>query len=243
MLELAKFLNNLQLPGDVLFAKVWGSRSHNCQISTSDWDFSGVYIVPTMDLFRLKPIKDTIQKEGEEKPDYSFHEVGKFCDLLLKGNPGILEMLFTENLQMKTKDWEVLYTNRRKFLSKQAITQYLGYAQGQLKRLMAGSCLKTSGSTYNTKWAYHLLRLLGDAHRIATGGYPVVWKEGEELEHLMDVRNGVYSPEEVQQLATQRVEEIRAMDQSHLPDYGDRDFLEKWLVGLRLERLECKLPL
>src|SRR5690606_12561655 len=80
MVELNKFLATREFPGKLLFAKVWGSRSHNTDKPDSDWDFSGVYVAPTKDFLGLTPPPETTQnKEGQEKPDYSFHEVGKFC--------------------------------------------------------------------------------------------------------------------------------------------------------------------
>lgn len=238
MEELKEFLKTIKLPGRTLFAKVWGSRSHDTHLPDSDWDFSGVYAVPTIELFKLNQPPETIQRENPElKPDYSFHEVGKFCNLLLKGNPGILEMLFTELFAVEDPDWIILYDNRKKFLSRQAIGHYIGYAEGQLKRLKAGTCLKTSGSEYNTKWAYHMLRLLNDANRIATGGEPEVWKHGVEKKFLMDVRHGVYSPEEVECFAQEKIKNIRATDVAHLPEQGDAEFLENWLVSLRRKEL------
>ncbi len=41
-----------------------------------------------------------------------------------------------------------------------------------------GSHSHNTGGAYDTKWTYPLLRLLGDAARIARGAEPPVWKEG-----------------------------------------------------------------
>src|SRR6185503_19803307 len=95
--ELQEFMQNRTFPGKIIFSKVWGSRSHNCEKPDSDWDFSGVYVGDTRKVLSLTPAAETTQNnEGAEKPDFSFHEVGKFSSLLLTGNPGIVEMLFTE---------------------------------------------------------------------------------------------------------------------------------------------------
>lgn len=232
---LTEFLATKKFPGQIFFAKVWGSRSHNTNLPDSDWDFSGVYMTSLRDVLGLSPPAETVQnKEGQEKPDYSFHEVGKFCNLLLTGNPGIVEMLFTDRMCVSTPEWDVLRENRRRFLSQRTTAQYVGYALGQLKRLRAGNYLHTTGGGYNEKWAYHLLRLLGDARRIVDGGEPVVWKEGPEQEFLMSVRHDKVSRDEVERIADEQINFIAANEHS-LPPTGDKEFLNDWLVDLRLK--------
>jgi predicted nucleotidyltransferase len=234
---LEQFLEKKVFPGKVIFAKVWGSRSHNTNKPDSDWDFSGVYVAPTKEFLGLDRPAETVQnKEGQEKPDYSFHEVGKFCNLLLTGNPGILEMLFTERLFHSTDDWQPLVENRHRFLSKSAVNHYVGYAEGQLKRLKSDSYLHTSGGKYNEKWAYHLMRLLIDADRIVSGGEPVVWKVGEEREFLMRIRCGEMTQEEVEREANSHIDKLRNTV-SAIREKGDRVFLNDWLVALRMKNL------
>lgn len=236
-MSLSEFMHIMTFPGKVIFAKVWGSHSHDTCVPESDWDFSGVYVVPTKKLLGIKKIVETVNNETG-KPDYTFHEIGKFCDLLLKGNPGIVEMLWTDRMMQDSMDWQSLKGHRKRFLSKEVVLQYVGYAEGQLKRLRSGKCLHTSGSSYNEKWAYHLMRLLTDAERIVRGGEPVVWKEGSERDYLMSIRTGKISQEEVESHAQQRLDTVRAiLEGSTLPETGDADLLERWLVGLRLDYL------
>ena len=238
MQHLYEFLKIKHLPGKMVFGKVWGSRSHNTNKESSDWDFSGIYIGDTKRHLGMNPVQESFQnKEGQEKPDYSFHEVGKFCKLLLLGNPGIFEMLFTEIMYISTPEWEELKANRKRFLSKSVVRQYLGYAEGQLKRLVQSSYLHTKGGEYNEKWAYHLIRLLMDVERIATGGCPVVWKDTGSNEHecLMNIRNEITTKQEVIDDSLRRVERInKQLLDSNLPERGDQEFLEEWLVGLRV---------
>jgi predicted nucleotidyltransferase len=85
MKELNEFLESKTFPGNLIFSKVWGSRSHDCAKETSDWDFSGVYVVPTKQVLGMYGFPDTEDNPKGSKPDYSFHEVGKFCTLLIKG--------------------------------------------------------------------------------------------------------------------------------------------------------------
>jgi predicted nucleotidyltransferase len=225
----------------MVFSKTWGSRSHNTNKESSDWDFSGVYVGDTKRYLGMTPEQESFQnKEGDEKPDFSFHEVGKFCNLLLVGNPGIVEMLFTEIMCISTPEWEELKANRKRFLSKSSVRQYLGYAEGQLKKLKHGNYLHTKGGDYNEKWAYHLIRLLMDAEKIVNGSIPVIWKEEGSDEHkqLMQIRHEKLTKQDVIDDAEKRVERINArLLDSKLPERGDQEFLEDWLVNLRLKQL------
>jgi predicted nucleotidyltransferase len=240
--ELHEFLNTHKVPGKMLFAKVWGSRSHNTHKEDSDWDFSGLYIAPTRDVLGMSEMQETYQNEDNApKPDFAFHEGRKFATLLLKGNPGILEMLFTERMCIETPEWCALKERRNSFLSKESVQQYVGYAEGQLKRLKAGSCLHTKGCGYNEKWAYHLMRLLIDAQRIVEGGEPLVWKEdGPERDFLMSIRRELVSRDEVVSEADKRIKFIYGILDSEdckLPAVGDKEFLQNWLVDVRLKNL------
>ena len=240
MTELERFLEKKHLPGRLIFGKTWGSRSHNTNHETSDWDFSGVYQVPTREFLGMNKVTENVcSVEGQEKPDYAFYEAGKFCELLLVGNPGILEMLFTDRMSIETPEWTQLKKQRQKFLSKNAVRQYVGYAEGQLKRLKAKKGLHTTGGTYNEKWAYHLMCLLIDADRIVVGCEPVVWKdEGPERNYLMSIRKDELSQDEIMDDAARRVDKLRdALEKTNLPETGNKDILEGWLIDLRLENL------
>lgn len=241
MKELKEFLakKSRGMP-PILFAKLWGSRSHGTELPESDWDFSGVYIAPTKQVLSFKGIPDSINGKKIEKddPDYEFHEVGKFCTLLMKGNPGIVEMLFTDRFYVETPEWEWIRGLRNKFLSKQVVLQYLGYASGQLDKLKDDKSLHSKGGKYNEKWAYHMIRVLQDALRICRGAEPLVWKENGERDFLMKIRHGEYSQEEVTRTANNIRAEIEyAKPWSALPDIGDDKALEDWLVSVRLRHL------
>ncbi len=217
--------------GKVIVWKVWGSHSHGTQVPSSDIDYCGVFILPTEKVVGIYPPEDTLVGE---KPDFQLHEVGKFCQLLLKGNPGIVEILFTEELYHSTPEWEVLRQNRVRFLSKRTVENYIGYAEGQLQKIVKGTSVHTKGGMPSEKWAYHLARLLGDSARILKGGEPKVMKDGAELANLMKIRNGDILPSRV--VDDCKGEIFRQREQlktAALPDHSDQSYLEQWLVDMR----------
>lgn len=239
MISIEQFLEKHHPPGKVIFAKVWGSKSHNTDKEGSDTDFAGVYLCPTSEILSLDPPKGswTHDKEDgpnkEDKPDHQFHEAGRFADLLLKGNPGLVETLFTERLFITTPEWEELRSIRDQFLCQDTVHQYLGYMNGQFKRLMKGSYLHTTGGNWNEKWVYHILRLAEDAKRIAKGQRPVVWKEGTERDFLMRLRHNEFELPEVKTLIEKAIKEVEDLKPFPLPKHGNKVALNEWLLKLR----------
>jgi len=230
-----------ELPGRILYAKVWGSWSHNTNVPGSDLDFLAVYVTPNKDLLGLRPPTTTVVREHipltdvSPYPTYDLHayEVKKFCDLLIKGNPGIIEALYTERMCWNTADWEMLCLNRSKFMTQRVLEAYKGYAKGQLSRLRKDQSLHTTGGSYNTKWAYHLVRLLLNAKRIHGGDNPRVWKIGTELELLMDIRSGKFSRERIEEMAENILLRLRESPGITLPTKADTEFLNRWLLCVR----------
>jgi len=224
------------LRGWTIFSKIWGSWSHNTQIETSDIDYVAVYVAFNHDLLGLSPPPDTIDNPEAQKPDYQVHEVGKFANLLLKGNPGIIEMLFTDRLYWADPKWEPLRKERQRFLTAESVKQYLGYMQGQLKKFSAHGGkggLHTKGGEYNEKWAYHMIRLGWDARRIAKGQPPLVWKEGGERDILMQIRRSEWSKERIVETTLSLINEIDGMKPWPIPAEGDRGFLNDWVLQVR----------
>jgi uncharacterized protein len=273
-MNLQEFLTKFPPPGKVLFAKVWGSRSHNTAKEGSDTDFAGVYFYPTSELLSVRhhnekgpqetwkydkeDNKDDGNASKEDNPDREFHEAGKFAELLLKGNPTLIEMLYTEKNIITTPAWEELRAIRDKFLCQESVRQYIGYMQGQLRRLVASEGKKgmhTKGGKYSEKWAYHILRLAADAKRIAAGQPPQVWKEGPEQEFLMRVRNEEFTWEEVKVMIEGSIAKTittepmpgwddkkgyevwldKGLEALPIPKYGDKNALNAWLLKLRIQ--------
>jgi uncharacterized protein (DUF2237 family) len=216
--------------GWLLFSKIWGSFSHATQLPGSDVDYTGVYVAYQKDLLGLHPPTDTLTGE---KPDYQIHEVKKFCDLLLKGNPGIIEMLFTDRMMWSDPKWKPLYEARKKFLCKTVVKQYLGYSVAQLQRLRHSKPVHSKGGIPGEKWCYHMVRVAWDAERIALGGEPKVWKDGEEKERLMAIRTGAWTTEQAVKEAEETVALIDSRKPWPIPDEADEKFLNDWLLWIR----------
>lgn len=218
--------------GSILFSKVWGSHSHNTHLPSSDVDYTGVYAAPTEVVLGLHPPAETLTGE---KPDYQIHEVKKFCDLLIKGNPAIIEMLFTDRFYTGSDQWDQLLRVRNKFLTAKAVKQYLGYSKAQLERFRNSKPVHSKGGVPGEKWCYHMVRVAWDAERIARGEPPLVWKEGEEREKLMAIRTGLWTAEQAIQEAEATIARIDASKPWPIPDEPDEGMINSWLLEVRRE--------
>lgn len=227
-----KVLDKMSAPsGDIIFAKVAGSHSHNCNVPTSDVDALGVYVADIDSILGLDDVEDTVTTDGN---NCTLHEVGKFCHLLLKGNPTVVEMLWTDRMCYETAMWLDLKKERKRFLTCRVLEQYLGYMISQMRKLEKGTSVHTTGGQYNEKFAYHFLRLGGDAVAIARGDDPQVWKEeGHERDVLMKARAGKYSQAWVLDRAKTMIDFIDGKKPWPLPEDGDREWLNDWLLWVR----------
>ena len=235
-----------RIPGKIIFRALGGSHSYGVATEDSDFDLKFVFVQPTRDFLGIfAPSRDTfdgkITLDGEEH-DFVAYEVGKFARLLIKGNPNIVEFLyFPEDLFESEYHWCELMKYRKDFLSQEAVGQYTGYAAGQMHRLQnklkgetKGASLHTTGGDYNTKWAYHMVRLMWEAGLIALGGEPQVHWQGDFQETLRAVRAGKWTPEKILTWTRDKLDTIDDTDISGLPEKGDLDRLDKWVRTMRI---------
>ena len=118
--------------GLVLFECLSGSRSYNIHKETSDFDYRGVYISPIDDIFGF----DYKEQINDDKNDIVYYEVRRFLQLLKSNNPGLLEMLFTDesNIIYKHPLFDKILEHKDKFITKNCRNSFGGYAIGQIKK-------------------------------------------------------------------------------------------------------------
>jgi predicted nucleotidyltransferase len=239
-----------RIPGKIIFRALGGSHSYGVANENSDYDLKFVYVQPNNSFLGLNPpSRDTydgkIELDGKEY-DFVAYEVGKFARLLIKGNPNIVEFLyFPKDLYeagFPGEGWDRLVQHRKDFLSQQAVSQYTGYAAGQMKRLenqlkgeKQGASLHTTGGEYNTKWAYHMVRLMWEVGLIASGGEPKVRWDGPMRDTLIEVRQGEWTPQDILDYTRKKLDKIDATDLSALPECGDEVGLDAWIREIRMK--------
>jgi hypothetical protein len=127
---------------DISFLGIVGSQSHNTYVpktdpdSIDDIDVMGVVPLPASHLFGLKTFEHwTLKKDDLDVVVYS---LPKFVNLLLKGNPNVMGMLWLrkeEHLQVP-EWWDRLRNNKWMFASKKNVyDSFVRYAKGQMERM------------------------------------------------------------------------------------------------------------
>jgi predicted nucleotidyltransferase len=66
---------------------------------------------------------------GADEPDYAIYEVETFCRLLVKGNPKVVEPLFSENRCWYSERWLDLRRSRDIVINLTVAKQYFGFGK------------------------------------------------------------------------------------------------------------------
>lgn len=210
-----------------IYAAVVGSRAFGLATDESDTDTRGVYVAPTELFWSLT--KPPTHVEGPQDESFSW-EVERLCELALKANPNLLEVLHSPVVVTLTPLGEELLELRDAFLSQLAYQTYSGYVLSQFKKLEAD--VRQRGAP-RWKHAMHLLRLLLAARSLLRDGRLLV-DVGEHRERLLAVRRGEVEWDDVEAWRLQLHAELDdALLHSSLPATPDVERVDSWLVSVR----------
>lgn len=210
----------------VLFASIAGSRSFNLNLPESDADLFGVYVLHSDEVISSIPIGSKFHIITSHDPDYTLYEVHTFCQLVLKGNPKVIEPLFQSRLCYWEQGglWDELIDMRSNFLTSTVIAQYVGFAKSQLHDSSRGK------GNFSKKY-YHALRLVHEAIRISNYQFPKVWLEGDEREYLMAIRRNEISSD----VLDKELDDAFSILKSKLDDFN---FIENFDKGKKEEDIK-----
>ena len=124
----------LRKRGWIIFECISGSHAYGLNIEGSDVDIRGVYIQPTEMVLR----DEYIEQVSDSTNDTTFYEIGRFIELLEKGNPNMLELLNVgdEHIIYKSGLFDRYFPaeEREKFISQKLKHTFTGYAYSQIKK-------------------------------------------------------------------------------------------------------------
>jgi hypothetical protein len=214
-----------------IYAAVVGSRAFGLETEASDTDTRGVYVAPTETFWSLA--KPPTHVDGPE-PEWFSWEVERFCELSLKANPNLLEVLHSPLVVRQTPLGEELLGLRQSFLSQLVYQTYSGYVLSQFKKLETD--FRRDGSP---KWKHvmHLIRLLLAARTLLLEATLVV-DVGPHRDRLLAVKRGEIPWDEVERWRLSLHEELdRALQQTILPATPDVAKVDDWLRSVRRRSL------
>ncbi len=163
----------------------------------------------------------------------------RFFALARENNPNIIDTLFTPAncVLHSTRVGNLVRENRRLFLHKGAWPKFKGYAYSQLHKLaikepQGKRAELVAQHGYDTKFAYHVVRLLGEVEQILMEGDIDLQRNKEQLKAI---RRGEWTEEQLRQWAADKEADLeRAYLASTLRPTPD----EAQLKALLLQCLE-----
>lgn len=164
---------------------VGGSELHGAKVhGTDDLDIYVVYIEPPELVLGLESLPHYVwstagndRRNGPNDVDVTLYSLKKWAGLACKGNPTALHFLFADGV-LKSPIWREIVANRRAFLARVHVKQFLGFADAQLQRMAGKRGRGKKGQRpeieakygYDVKAAMHTLRLLYEMQGTSVGG-------------------------------------------------------------------------
>jgi len=126
-------LTQLKESGQIFFECVAGSHAYGTNVSTSDVDLRGFFMLP--DEAYLSLIEPP-QQIGDTKHDITYYSMMRAFELLQTANPNMIELLWMPEdcIRIKTPIMDKLIENRDLFISKKCFHTHSGYAFAQIKK-------------------------------------------------------------------------------------------------------------
>lgn len=137
--------------------------------------------------------------------DFQIYSIVQYVQLCSECNPNMIDSLFTHETDVLhiTQIGQVLRDNRKKFLHQGIFDKFKGYAYAQVKKLNTKEADEDSKRAvlirqygYDTKFAYHVVRLLDECEQLLRDGDMDLKKNREQLK---SIRRGEWTLEQINQ--------------------------------------------
>lgn len=200
------------IPLNMHYETIMGSYAYGVSAETSDLDVYGFCIPPRDEIFphlrgeiigfgqqhqRFTQYQqhhlrdhDALGGKGREV-DLTIYNIVDYFQLVMKNNPNMIDSLFTPDtcvLHM-TKIGSLVRNARKMFLHKGCWHTFKGYAYAQMHKLSSKVPIGKRKQTvkqygYDVKFAYHTVRLLGEAEMIMLEGDLDLQRNREQLKSI-----------------------------------------------------------
>lgn len=231
-----RFLENA-----VVYEAIMGSVAYGVSSDTSDMDIYGICVPPKDIVFphtaghihnfgRQRQEFEQFQQDhvatGDKSYDISIYNIVKFFNLLMDNNPNIIDSIFVpfNCIVHSTQVGNMIRENRRLFLHKGAWHKFKGYAYSQLNKIKnkqnatsdrRKELIEKHG--YDTKFGYHVVRLLYEVEQIMSIGDIDMQRDRE---HLKSIRRGDVSEQDLRDWAANKERELEKLYHESLLQYG-----------------------
>lgn len=220
----------------VILRCVIGSRAYGLHTEESDTDRRGIYLPPADLHWSLYGVPEQLEDEATQE---AYWELQKFLVMALKGNPNVLECLYTPLVEFASPLAQELLDMRSIFLSRLVYQTYNGYVMSQFKRMQAD---ERNHGQVKPKHVMHLIRLLlSGIHVLREGFVPV--EVGEHRTQLLAIKSGDMPWDDVEAWRLRLHQEFdRALETTGLPERPDYEWANEFLIKARRQAIGERLP-
>lgn len=241
--------SGFEFPERLIHFFIGGSELHGAKVhGTDDLDVYGVYIEPPELVLGLESLPHFVwstagndRRNGPNDVDITLYSLKKWAGLACKGNPTALHFLFAHDV-LKNPTWAQIVGQKRAFLARSCLKQFLGFANDQLARITGKKGRGKKGQRpefeqkfgYDVKAAMHTLRLLYECKELLSE--EKISLPRPERDFLIKVRTGKYSLDKVIAFAAKMFSECEeAAKSSSLPERVDRAAVSRLLANSYLK--------
>lgn len=214
-------------PGVVEYSLVYGSHAHGTNTPSSDVDLRGVYILPNDDFLGLARPKLTWERKAD---DVVFWELGHFVQLLCKGNPNIVGMLYApmDCVVVHATLGAELRERAAWFLTQQFRSAYMGWIHREsldIAKLHKGSSKRLS----------HIPRLIWELESVLTTGTMLVRPNARKRQRIIDIKTGGMDYDEAVAWVGSLLLDLDLLDAEAGPDLPEAPYEQanQWLLDAR----------
>lgn len=225
-----------------------GSGLHGITVANhDDRDEMGICIEPPEFVIgndKFEQYQFRTQEEGHRSGpgdlDLVIYSLRKWARLAAAGNPTVLLMLYLPEQEIVHKNFvgQHLINNKDLFISRDAGKKFWGYLMAQKEQMLGLRQKHTNRPEliaqygYDTKFAYHMIRLGVQGIELLTEGTIHLPMKQYWRDYLLDVRLGKYSKEEVLAVADSLIAELdKLIKQAEAPAKADQHKVNAFLVN------------
>jgi uncharacterized protein len=238
----------------LIYEAITGSKSYGLKSNDSDIDIVSVMIPPKNIVFpHLQGIvfgfEDYVKFETSQQHhiqyedkqyDLTLYNIVHYFRLCMNGNPNMIDTLYSPNdcVLYVNSIGNMIRDRRKVFLSKKIWHTFKGYSYSQMNNLYTKKPEKDSKRAalvekygMDTKFAYHVIRLLLEAEQILKCG-DLTLDDPDRAIILQEVREGTWTIEKLENFFNVKEKQLEEVYNSTtvIPHVPDKDDIKKLLL-------------
>jgi len=205
-----------------------GSRAHGLNDENSDYDYRGVYILPTKKILSLGyKYKGTDYCEGKE--DNTSYEIGHFLSLAVRCNPSILEVLRSDIIK-RSNIYGFMLLDLFPYIwnPQDAFNAFTGYSHCQRKKM-----LDKKDNRQNKYAVAYIRTLINLTTLLRTGSFDLKVNEMYRTQ-LLGIRRGEWSFGNILDWA-EKLKKTAEINMEKCPHKPDLEKVNDFLLKVRKE--------